>query len=76
MEVKKADNKVIYILKEKDIKEALVQYIENWENVNLSQEIEFNFIDEDLEIICFNKIQEKIKKLSRSKRKKQNKIKK
>ncbi len=80
MKTTKKNDKVFYILEEKDIKEALVQYIENWENVQLPER-EFNFVGDNLEISCQDNQKPKPKqkkkpkkKLSQKKRIKQNKI--
>ena len=81
MKSKQVQDGSIYIFTEKDVKEALVQYIENWEDSSVPQFREFNFVGNELHLCATSieskeslqataiKIQKKRKKKSRKQRK-------
>jgi len=51
MKIQKDEDQEIYVLQEKDVQEALIQYIENWENITVLPEIEYIFCGDELHII-------------------------
>ena len=76
MKIQKNDDEIYYILSEIDVKEAVVQYVENWENISIGDYRNFNFCGDLLELHTQNNPPEaKIKKTQKIKKKSKNKAK-